>query len=347
MSYASLSPRQDIFYLHFLRCIAAIAVIAIHVLGPYRSMYDAIPYDAWFSAVAINALSRWAVPVFIMISGALLLTSAIEELKPFDARHYLTRRMGKVLIPFLSWSLIYAATSGMLAGDLDKATEAIVGFPSQPVWYHLWFFYDFIPLYFVIPLLAPVLRLMNREQVKIVLAAWFTLTLMHFLKVPTCLRQSLVLYSGYLVLGWYLHNRNNRPQLKLWLVAGAGSALLNLLGSAYASKLTGGYSSLFMGYKSLNTVLIAGMLFVLAQVCADRIGTRLKRVLVSLSTCSLGVYLLHPLLLIPVRATIKQQYDAFGHPALTIPLIVLVTLLLAWGLAALLARVPVVRHLVP
>ena len=38
---------------------------------------------------------------------------------------------------------------------------------------------------------------------------------------------------------------------------------------------------------------------------------------------------------------------SFGHPALAIPTLTLVTLLLAWGTTAMLARVPVVRKLVP
>ncbi|GAA4883177.1 acyltransferase [Ferrimonas pelagia] len=337
------TPRQDIFYLHLLRCIAAIAVIAIHVLGPFRFLYGEIPFDAWFSAVGINALSRWAVPIFMMISGALLLSSN----KPFDARHYLKRRLGKVVIPFVAWSLIYAGISGALANDPQITVQAIVDAPANPTWYHLWFFYDFIPLYFVIPLLAPLLKAMNEEQIKILLAGWLTLTCMHFLKVPSFLREPLVLFIGYLVLGWYLFNRDNRSQLPLWLGLGISAAVINLLGSYWASDHKGAYSALFMGYKSINTVVIGAMLFVLAQSYAERLGAALRRIVTSISTYSLGIYLIHPLLLIPIRSAIERDYAQFGHPAVAIPALTLLTLVVAWALTALLARLPIVRQLVP
>ncbi|MBY5920617.1 acyltransferase [Ferrimonas balearica] len=337
--------RPDIFYIHLLRFIAAIAVIAIHVLGPLRELYGQIPMGQWFGAVSINAISRWAVPVFMMISGALLLS----DTRPFDNRHYLQRRLGKVAIPFIGWTLIYAVVGGFALGHWqpEKTLAILEASPNQPVWYHLWFFYDFIPLYFVIPLLAPLLHRMEPERIKLLIAAWLLLTLMHLLKVETPLRQNILLYSGYLVLGWYLFNRDNRPQLKLWLGLGLGSVFLNLVGSWYASEAKGAYSSLFMGYKSLNTVLIGGMLFVLAQCYADRIGAKAKTVITSISTYSLGIYLIHPLLLIPVRNLDNGVYQWFGHTLIAIPVITLVTLLVAWALTAALTRLPLINRLVP
>ncbi|MBY6016368.1 acyltransferase family protein [Halomonas denitrificans] len=337
--------RPDIFYIHLLRFIAAIAVIAIHVLGPLRGGYGVIPDHQWFGAVSINALTRWAVPVFMMISGALLLS----DTRPFDNRHYLQRRLGKVVVPFIGWTLIYATVGGFSGGQWSAPdTLAIIeASPNEPVWYHLWFFYDFIPLYFVIPLLAPLLHQMDSERVKLLIAAWMLLTLMHLLKVETPLRQNILLYSGYLVLGWYLFNRDNRPQLKIWLVLGIGSALLNVIGTWYASEAKGAYSSLFMGYKTLNTVLIGGMLFVLAQSYADRIGAGAKKVITSISTYSLGIYLVHPLLLIPVRDLENGVYGWFGHTLIGIPVITVVTLLVAWAITAALARIPAINRLVP
>ncbi|GAA5188637.1 acyltransferase [Ferrimonas gelatinilytica] len=336
------APRQEIFYLHLLRAVAAIAVIAIHVLGPFRQMYGEIPLDAWFSAVAINASARWAVPLFMMISGALLLSSS----KPFDAQYYLQRRLGKVVVPFVGWTLIYLAATSLLEGPQAGLT-ALIALNTDPAWYHLWFFYDFIPLYFVIPLLAPLLKAMSEEQVKLLVVAWLTLTLMHLLKVPTPLSQNLILYSGYLVLGWYLFNHDTRAQWRYWIGLGVAALAINWVGSYLLTAEKGSYNALFMGYKTLNTVLIGAMIFLLAQRYAEAVGPRLRRWVTSLSTYSLGIYLLHPMLLIPVRTAIERHYDAFGHPALAIPLITLVTLLVAWALTALLSRIPLVRKLVP
>lgn len=338
-------PRPSIFYIDLLRFVAAIAVVVIHVLGPFRFLYGEVSDSDWLAAMGYNSVSRWAVPIFMMISGALLLSDS----RPFDCQRYITRRLGKVLIPFIAWTFIYALVGGFegRGWNAGLTEKLILESNNEPVWYHLWFFYDFIPLYFVIPFLAIVLRTLSAEHIKLLLAAWWMLTLMHWLKVETPLRQNIVLYSGYLVFGWYLFNRDNRPQLKYWVVAGIGCLLLNALGSAYLSFLGGKYSTFFMGYKSLNTVLIAGMLFVVAQSYAERIQGRLRRLIGVISKYSLGIYLVHPLLLIPVRNLDNGVYSFFGSNWLAIPVISLFTLVLALGVTVILAKLPIIRRVVP
>ena len=95
-------PRTSIFYIDFLRFIAVIAVIAIHVLGPFRYLYGEIPDSQWLAATSINSISRWAVPVFMMISGALLLSTD----RAFNCEHYLSKRLAKVASPCVGWTLI-------------------------------------------------------------------------------------------------------------------------------------------------------------------------------------------------------------------------------------------------
>ena len=77
--------RPSIFYIDFLRFIAVFAVIAIHVLGPFRFLYGDIPNSDWLAASGINSVTRWAVPVFIMITGALLLSTE----RAFSCEDYL------------------------------------------------------------------------------------------------------------------------------------------------------------------------------------------------------------------------------------------------------------------
>lgn len=338
----SSTSRPDIFYIHLLRALAATAVIAIHVLGPFRELYQQLPFDAWYSAVALNSLSRWAVPVFMMITGALL----IRPDQQLDLPQFFRKRLLKVVIPFVAWSLIYVAITGMQTGP-EAARTAFIESSREPVWYHLWFFYDFIPLYLVVLLLSPVMARMNEQQLLILIAIWLTLTLAHLLNVPTSLRQSTILYSGYLVLGWYLFHYRSSKQLRIWVGLGIAAIAVNLTGSWLAAAAKGGYSSKFMGYKTLNTALIAAMIFVLARQYGDTIHGRARAAILSISKYSLGIYLLHPIFLIPIRARLESAPLSLGHPALAIPALTLVTLVLAWSVTAMMARVPGVRKLVP
>ena len=337
--------RAGIFYIDFLRFLAAFAVIAIHVLGPFRYLYGDIGDSQWLAAAGINSLSRWAVPVFMMISGALLLSSERE----FNCRHYLSKRLSKVVIPFLGWTLIYAFYAGFIDGGWSAAVtlKMIENSVDQPTWYHLWFFYDFIPLYFVIPFLIPVLKQATPELIKLFLIIWMVLFLMKWLKVESFLLHNTVLYTGYLILGWYLFNRDNSKQLKYWLLAGMAMLLLNFFGTWHLAIEKGRYSSFFMGYKTLNTVFIAGMIFVCAQVYADKISGKLRDLVTLISKYSLGIYLLHPLLLIPVRDLENGFYRLFFSNWLAIPIITVVIMFIALLCTMLLVKIPLLRRLVP
>lgn len=344
------AKRPSTFYIDFLRFIAAIAVIVIHVLGPFRYLYGEIPDSEWLAAAGFNSLTRWAVPVFMLISGALLLSTE----RAFQCQHYMTKRLSKVAIPFVGWTIIYAIVAGFMVEGIftgqwaSSATlDILKSSPIDPVWYHLWFFYDFIPLYFVIPFLIPLLKQALPEHIKLALLTWAILFLMHWLKVGSFLQQNLVLYSGYLVLGWYLFNRDNRPQLKWWAIAGISMLLFNFAGTWFLAIEKGAYSSFFMGYKTLNTAVIGGMLFVLAQTYAHNIQGKLRALVSLISTYSLGIYLVHPLLLIPVRDLNNGFYEVFGSNWIAIPTLALVTLFLSLFFTMLLVKIPLLRRLVP
>ncbi len=141
--------KQRVFFFDLLRCVAATAVIAIHVLAPYRDGLGVLPFSEWATAVSVNGVSRWAVPVFILITGALMLSDGRE----FDLRYYLQRRLGKVLVPFIVWSAFYAYLSGwsLVGFDSQVSLEVLQHSWQHETYYHLGFFYYFIPLYFVIP----------------------------------------------------------------------------------------------------------------------------------------------------------------------------------------------------
>ena len=373
------AARQSIFYIDFLRFIAAIAVIMIHVLGPFRYLYGEIPASDWLAAAGLNSLTRWAVPIFMMISGALLLSSktlSSKALSPkplssqklpskslsqdpssqesFKWGPYLIKRVSKVVVPFIGWTIIFALVSGYMVDGVftgqwssNITTETLESSLTEPVWYHLWFFYDFIPLYFVIPFLLPLLKQASADHIKLALSCWAILLLMHWLKIGGFLQQNLVLYSGYLVLGWYLFNRDNREHLKYWIAAGSFMLLLNFFGSWYVAMEKQAYSSLFMGYKTLNTAIIGGMLFVLAQTYAHKIQGRLRALVTLISTYSLGIYLVHPLILIPIRNLNNGVYQVFQSNWVAIPILTFLTLAGSLLLTMLLVKLPYIRRLVP
>jgi surface polysaccharide O-acyltransferase-like enzyme len=86
-----------------LRFIATIGVILLHTSAGMLPIYGKIPDEYWLIGLSYNALTRFCVPMFVMISGALLLS---REYKTVD---FLKKRFVRILLPFLFYATIYIA----------------------------------------------------------------------------------------------------------------------------------------------------------------------------------------------------------------------------------------------
>ena len=317
---------KRVFFFDLLRCVAALAVVAIHVLAPYRHELGVIPFHEWFSAITINGMSRWAVPVFIMITGGLMLTDA----RPFDVKYYLRRRLGKVLLPFIVWSLFYAYLSGWsLDGyDVDISMSLLVNSYRQETYYHLGFFYYFLPLYFVIPFLQVFIARVDSTSVLFFLFFWLLTTTLYLFKIDGFWSHELWLYSGYLLLGYVLYQKIAlTKQVIIWFIfAGsiglAASVGMVTMNSIALEKYTVGR---WLSYKTINTVFAASMVFMLCRFYADYINGTARSIVAFISRYSLGIYILHPVFLWPLKTFYGleggdvETSRVLGQPLLVIP----------------------------
>ncbi|UXI01381.1 acyltransferase [Photobacterium sp. TY1-4] len=333
--------REKVVFFDVLRCVAALAVVTIHVLGPYREQLGVISDSAWSTAIVLNSFSRWAVPIFIMITGALMLS----DTRPFAPGYYVRRRLGKVLIPFLIWSLFYAGLSGLSADGYDAghAWETLKHMPEHETYYHLGFFYYFLPLYFVVPFLRYYVQQADRIGTLGLTVTWLAMTGLYLLSVDGLWSEQLLLYSGYLLLGYSLFVYR-WPALPWLILPGIAALLLTAYMVISHSLAAGEYTvGRWLSYKTLNTAVIAALVFALCRHWSERMSARWLRGAAFVSRYSLGIYLLHPIFLWPVRA-----YDwYFAHPLIMIPFWTLIITALALGASWLLARYRLTAWLVP
>jgi surface polysaccharide O-acyltransferase-like enzyme len=336
--------RERVRFFDLLRCVAAVAVIAIHVLAPYRHELGSIPFEHWLTAVSINGVTRWAVPVFIMISGALMLS----DTRPFDASYYVKRRLGKVLVPFLVWSLFYALFSGLTVSgySLDTVTQTLGESATHATYYHLGFFYYFIPLYFVIPFFQLAMRKYGESTLYAYVAIWLLTTLLYLLRIDGPWSHELWLYSGYLPLGYLLYRKVPATIHMVSMFTALGCLALFLTvymvvdGSLVAEKYTVGR---WLSYKTINVILAASMVFMLCRYVGEGLSDRANRVVSFVSQHSLGIYILHPIFLWPMKEFAWHQ----GHPIWVIPVWIMISGAGALGMSWWLSKSSKTRWLVP
>lgn len=336
-------PQRFLFF-DLLRCIAAITVVAIHVLTPYKYQLGELPFYQWFTAIAVNGSARWAVPVFILITGALLLSDSRE----FDGRYYIKRRLAKVVVPFIVWSVFYAFLSGWQPEgfQLQTVQHLIVNSYQQETYYHLGFFYYFIPLYLIAPAFQFMVRSNQTQLLNVFVLLWLITSCLHLFAIDGIWSNQLWLYSGYLPLGYILFKQVSvsRRNIALISLLGVASVILTITMVTNLSLTADEYRvGCWLSYKTINTIVIAAMVFLLCRAIAPRLPESLHVMVKSGSRYSLGIYLLHPLILWPVKLL---GWDD-GNPVWMIPFWTLVTFLLALLVSYLLSRSVKTRWLVP
>lgn len=131
--------RERIKYYDTLRFLAILGIIALHVFQVFHD--EGLIGDTIFS---LSEITRYAVPVFLMMTGALLLNRNIE-LKDFFKRRFI-----RLIYPFILFLIIHRIVLYVLGIYYDSSYLTQVF--SLPFLYN-WYFWLIVAAYFYIPIL--------------------------------------------------------------------------------------------------------------------------------------------------------------------------------------------------
>ena len=70
--------REKNYNLEILRVIACLCVLLIHISNTYSRGFEEISRSSYMFSLIINSVSRIAVPIFFMLSGALLIKANLD-----------------------------------------------------------------------------------------------------------------------------------------------------------------------------------------------------------------------------------------------------------------------------
>lgn len=96
---AGASQSIHLAYADRVRVYSSIAIVLLHVSALVVVSYRSISLCDWWAGNLLDSATRWGVPVFIMLSGLLLL----DPLKVESAGDFFWKRAGRVLVPLLAW----------------------------------------------------------------------------------------------------------------------------------------------------------------------------------------------------------------------------------------------------
>ncbi|MGF7080100.1 acyltransferase [Mucilaginibacter sp. UYCu711] len=341
----TIAKSHNLDWINSLRLIALFAVIMLHVSAIPLGQYGHVSTATWLAADFYNALVRFAVPVFVMITGALTLH------RDYELGAFLKKRLSRVVVPFLFWSLVYVGYSWYIeeiSFDADTWTniKQVLHQLKYGSSYHLWYVYMLIGLYFFIPIISKFVRNATKREIEYFLGMWLIIM---FISQPIIMRFNPQVdlhyfagYAGYLVLGHYLtFNINYSKGLVRWMWVLFFSVLMLIFTGTY---LLYKYTTLItLLYEPLGPaiVLLASSVFLLGRFTKLQLPPILLKAKNFACEYNFGIYLSHALVLYFLD-------DPFGisfklcTPIISIPVTAIICFILSLLVVWLLSKLPVI-----
>lgn len=354
--------QKRIAYLDLVRVVACVLVVLVHVAAREVEYYNVQSWQ-YMVANAFHILAFSGVPLFVMISGALVL----QPEKEIGIKDLLIKKTLHFFVLYYIWKFFYQIVMMQergipLSGETIK-TELILALVKQRGYYHLWFLPMLAILYMVVPMIKKSVADKNVCRyflcVFVVVALLFpTLFLYEFkfkyMFVSLFSYHDFSFFSGYLgyfILGHYLHRWQQDITAKKrgrLLLTGAAALLLACILGTYAARESGmpDYSmqSPFVITNFFTTVGIFLVCQNLGNKKESEQGNYEAMPYRKAAELTFGIYLVHPLCLKLFEEMKLEQW--LEVPVLTIPVVLAGTILISGFVTAWLKLIPGLRKLV-
>lgn len=180
-----LRQRETIGWIDILRVFAVFLVVMAHCCDAFVGAFDT-DKTQFLTGVFTGSLTRPSVPLFVMMTGVLLLPVKTDT----GLGAFYKKRIGRIVIPLIFWSIVlpvtfwaYFSTIGINSAntllnpsDYDGSTlwrrlyTWIFNFNFDTV--PLWYLYMLIGLYLIMPVMSAWIENAQKKDVKLMLKIW-------------------------------------------------------------------------------------------------------------------------------------------------------------------------------
>ena len=276
--------------------------------------------------MTFHDIGRIGVPIFLMISGALLLN------RKYDLGDFLKRRFARIIYPFIFWIILIIAQLCWM-GKYKAIWSVFIGDPSIT-----WYFWALIGIYLFIPVVNSFVKEYGDTGLKYFLAIWFiTILLQTFNVYPPFKTFDLnyfANYIGYPILGYYLDNKVFSMSDRKVSLMGL-SVLIVSLAAFVALDMNGLINSIYLN--AVSVFMGSGMYLFIKYMNFDNINQTVKNIITSLSVYSYGIYFSHVLVI-----NILAKYNPHQH--IYFPVMFAALIFLSWLLPFIVSKIPYLKR---
>lgn len=305
--------------LEYIRTIACLGVVVIHVMKSAHDVFSNMSQVNLFICDIFVDNLRWCVPVFLMISGYLLLDPA-KEVPLAKVGKYIWR-IAVVLAVFGTGFAFLELVFEAKTIQVSMIPRAFYNMLTGNTWDHLWYLYTLIVLYCFLPLMKSVTsKLGTRELSFICVMIFLFVSLLPSLKALGLTLgialNIMSVYMLYMFLGYMLR--------KGYLVIPAAAAISGLIATgvyfvfvAYGANIRH-YEVAEIWYSHASIAVIVQSICVFSLLIKMPISKKpgLNRLILSCADNSFGIYIMHMLWINLIYKFFKITPERFGFPIL-------------------------------
>lgn len=176
--------QQHVPWIDLLRVAACFMVVFSHSCDFFVARFDDDRAE-FLSGMLWGSAMRACVPLFVMISGVLLLPVRMET------GAFYRRRLGRILWPLVVWSLLtplfywgYGHAEGEQLGYNIASFPLNFNYTTTPLWY----LYMLVGLYLIFPVVSPWIAQASKRELKRFLYLWGFTLFIPYIRVlaPAC-----------------------------------------------------------------------------------------------------------------------------------------------------------------
>lgn len=337
--------------LDIIRILSGFGVVLLHVTDSFiiYPPYAGIGGSSWWIINVINVMFRISVPLFIIISGYLLLNSTSK----LDALTFYKKRFTKIGIPTIFWIIFYLLLLWFI-GQQTTLMNLLKDLLSLNI-LHLYFLFLILELYFVLPFFRVFLQNSSSISRKTLLISLFVITFITtgtnylFPDISVNLTRNIITvfipFLFYFLSGLFLKKRH-------FSVSGIISLIIiYIYMSVFIAVYTG--SDVLAYTRNFNSITIMIMAFIAFIIFyqADYINffknEKLIKIISNISNLIFGIYLVH----VAVMMLIDYLYPVIpgnvGNPIWIYVIIkVLIVFIVSMIITFILKKIPYMKNLV-
>ena len=344
--------KTRVIYFDVLNIIAILAVISMHMNGIVHG-YPNI--RAWNTSLIIECIMYWAVPVFMMLSGATLMNYR----EKYDTKTFFKKRLIKILIPFLFWAIF------MFGWKIVTKQINILNFSGWKDWVNAffankeegiyYFLFEILGVYLTMPLLSLLTKKEYRKTLWFTVALFFTFNSL----LPNILGLFKIYWNGafgirisgyliYVILGYLLSTENLSNKQKNIVYIGAIIGLIYRFVTTFIlSKNSGTVIKTTWGYFAWHCILLSCAVFIFIKSLnfSKKLEkkTRVTKVLAIVSSCSFGIYLIHIFVKYYITHLLNWNVYSWSYRTIGIIVVYFISLIIVY----ILKKIPVIKKIVP